>query len=431
MIERYQRPIMKKLWSDEYKFQCFLRVEQAASYAWMKKGLFDEITYERLLKATFTLEDIYRNEQDTKHDVIAFIQACTASLGEEKKWFHYALTSTDVVDTANSLILKEVNEIILSDIERFMDVLKRHALKYKYTPCMGRTHGMHAEVTSFGLKFTLWYEDFKRLRKHFLDARETIEVVKMSGAVGNFYLSHPDIQTIVADKLGLKEPNITTQTLQRDRHAYYLSVLALIASEIEKIAVEIRHLSRQEVGEVSEAFTTNQKGSSAMPHKRNPISSENVSGLARVVRGYLISTFENIPLWHERDISHSSVERIVLADATTLIDYILNRYTNTLETLVVNENRMLENINLTQGVIFASTLLSQLIKKGFMREEAYKHIQKLSLQALDTKTPLINLIRQDEILSHILTDSELNEVFSLEKHLVHVDTIYQKVFNKN
>jgi len=429
MIERYQRPIMKKLWSDEHKFQCFLKVEQAASYAWMKKGLFDEATYEKLLNATFTLDDIYRNEQETKHDVIAFIQACTASLGEEKKWFHYALTSTDVVDTANSLILKEVNNIIVDDLNRFMEVLKQLAFKYKYTPCMGRTHGMHAEVTSFGLKFALWYEDFKRLKKHFLDARATIEVVKMSGAVGNFYLSDPDIQAIVAKKLGLNEPNITTQTLQRDRHAYYLSVLALIASEVEKIAVEIRHLSRQEVGEVAEYFSAQQKGSSAMPHKRNPISSENVSGLSRVVRGYMVSTFENIPLWHERDISHSSVERIVLADATTLIDYMLNRYANTLETLVVNEKRMLENINLTQGVVFASTLLALLIKKGYMREDAYKRIQKLSLQALDTRTPLIELIKQDESFNQLLTEEELKEVFSLDKHLVHVDTIYAKVFN--
>ncbi len=431
MISRYQRPELKALWSDENKFKMFLKVELAASYAWMKKGLFDENTYEKLEKATFDVNQIYQIEEETKHDVIAFTRAVSTSLGDEKKWFHYGLTSTDVVDSAQSLILKDVNQLILEDIDRFMEVLKTHAFTFKKTPCIGRTHGIHAEITSFGLKFALWYQDFKRLKHQFIQAAENISVVKMSGAVGNFAGNHPDIQKIAAKRLGLKESRIATQTLQRDRHASYMSSLALMASELEKIAVEIRHLARTEVGEVSEYFSAYQKGSSAMPHKKNPISSENITGLSRVVRGYMLSSFENIALWHERDISHSSVERIILSDATSLVDYMLNRYARTLQDLVFFPEKMLENIGITQGVVFAQSILSHLIEKGMMREDAYDIIQRLSHQALREKTALKDLLATYEGLNPYLSEKDIEHLFSLEKHLIHVDYIFERVFGSH
>lgn len=431
MISRYQRSVLKDLWSDEHKFNTFLKVELAASYAWMKMGLFDEKTYQALEKATFKLDDIYQLEEETKHDVIAFTRAISKSLGEEKKWMHYGLTSTDIVDSAQSLILKDVNQVILDGIDGFMDVLKIHAFRYKNTPIIGRTHGIHAEVTSFGLKFALWYEDFKRLKQIFLHASEEVCVIKMSGAVGNFSQSSPKIQMLAAKRLGLKESHIATQTLQRDRHAHYMSSLALIASELEKIAVEIRHLARTEVGEVSEYFSENQKGSSAMPHKKNPISSENISGLARVVRGYMIPSYENIALWHERDISHSSVERIILCDATSLVDYMLNRYKNTLESLQVYPEKMIENIQITKGVIFAQSALSLLIQRGMNREEAYDLVQKLSHEALQTKKELIMLLAENQLIQKHLSQEELKTIFDYMKHFTHVDEIYEKVFGSH
>lgn len=431
MISRYQRQIMKDLWSEQNRYDMFLKVELAASYAWMKHGLFDEKTYLALEKASFDLEDIYQLEEETKHDVIAFTRAISKSLGDEKKWFHYGLTSTDVVDTAQSLILKEVNQILLDDIDQFMDTLKILAFKYKKTPCMGRTHGIHAEVTSFGLKFALWYEDFKRLKQIFLHASDQVSIVKLSGAVGNFSANHPIIQQLTAKRLGMKESHIATQTLQRDRHAHYMSSLALLASEIEKIAVEIRHLARTEVGEVNEYFSKNQKGSSAMPHKRNPISSENVTGLSRVIRGYMMSSYENIPLWHERDISHSSVERVILPDATTLLDYMLNRYNKTLSQLIVNEEKMLSNIHLTQGVVFAQSALSKLIEKEMSREDAYDLVQKLSHHALENRIELKQLMLDDQTIISRLSDQELDQIFDIHKHLIYVDQIYEKVFGSH
>ncbi|MDY0295473.1 MAG: adenylosuccinate lyase [Acholeplasmataceae bacterium] len=431
MISRYQRQVMKDLWSEQHRYDMFLQVELAASYAWMKHGLFDEKTYQNLEKATFKLEDIYKLEEETKHDVIAFTRAISPSLGDEKKWFHYGLTSTDVVDTAQSLILRDVNQILLDDIDHMMDTLKVLAFKYKKTPCMGRTHGIHAEVTSFGLKFALWYEDFKRLKQIFIHAADQVSIVKLSGAVGNFSANHPKIQMLTAKRLGLKESHIATQTLQRDRHAHYMSSLALLGSEIEKMAVEVRHLARTEVGEVNEYFSKNQKGSSAMPHKRNPISSENVTGLSRVIRGYMMSSYENIPLWHERDISHSSVERIILSDATTLLDYMLNRYEKTLSTLIVNEDKMLSNIGITQGVVFAQSALSRLIEKEMSREEAYDLVQKLAHEALEKHISLKELMLNNNTIMSLLTEQDLNHIFDIHKHLIYVDQIYEKVFGSH
>ena len=429
MIKRYERQVMNDLWSDQKKFDTFMQVELAASYAWMKKGLFSMDVYEKLSKASFKLEDIEQIESEVRHDVIAFTKAVGLSLGEEKKWFHYALTSTDVVDTAQSLILKEANQIILQGIDQFMSVLKMMSERYKMTPCIGRTHGIHAEVTSFGLKFALWYEDMKRLRKGFVDAADEISVIKMSGAVGTYSGSHPDIQKTAAKYLGLKESVIATQTLQRDRHAKYIHMIALIGSELEKIAVEVRHLSRTEVGEVSEYFSPNQKGSSAMPHKKNPISSENITGLSRVLRGYAMTSFENIPLWHERDISHSSAERIILRDATTLIDYMLNRYQETLAKLQVDTDQMRRNIDYTHGAVFAQGVLNHVIQHGLDRQEAYDIIQRIALTSLKNRTSFKELILNEEALKAFIISKEFDSIFVPETYLKHVNVLYQIVFN--
>jgi adenylosuccinate lyase len=428
MIARYQREIMKELWSETNKFDAYLKVELACSYAWLKQGLFDESTYEALEKASFNLDDIYRIEQETKHDVIAFTKAVSLTLGEEKKWLHYGLTSTDVVDTAQSLILKKVNRILIEDMQKMMAVLKEKALLYKDLPIMGRTHGIHAEVTSFGLKYALWYEDFKRLFNLFIEAAKNVEVAKVSGAVGNYSANGPMIETIAAKKLGLETSNISTQTLQRDRHANYISVIALIGAELEKIAVEIRHLSRTEVKEVSEYFSIDQKGSSAMPHKKNPISSENISGLSRVLKGYMVTAYDNIALWHERDISHSSAERIIIADATTLLDYMLNRYTHTLDQLVIHESQMMRNIDLTQGVVFAQSVLHQLIDQGLVREAAYNIVQSLAHKALNERTSFKELLLGDKDINEYLDKEQIEACFDIKKHLKYIPDIYQKVF---
>lgn len=428
MIKRYERQVMADLWSDQKKYETFLQVELAASYAWMKRGLFSMDIYEKLSKATFDINTIEAIEQEVRHDVIAFTKAVSLSLGEEKKWLHYGLTSTDVVDTAQSLILKEANQIIINDIDQFMSVLKDLSERFKKTPCIGRTHGIHAEVTAFGLKFALWYEDMKRLRKGFMEASDDIQLIKMSGAVGTYAGSHPDIQKIAAKYLGLKESVIATQTLQRDRHAKYIHQIALIGSELEKIAVEIRHLSRTEVGEVSEYFNPNQKGSSAMPHKKNPISSENITGLSRVLRGYVMTSFENIPLWHERDISHSSAERIILSDSTTLIDYMLNRYTDTLKRLQVNTEQIRKNIDFTQGVVFAQGVLNHVIQQGMDRAQAYDIIQECALASLQNRTSFREIIQNDQRLLNYLIGSELDSIFNPETYLKHIEFIYQNVF---
>jgi adenylosuccinate lyase len=431
MISRYQRQVMKDLWSDENKFNSFLAVELAASYAWMKTGLFSEEEFKKLEKASFNADDIYRIENEVKHDVIAFTRAVSLTLGDEKKWLHYGLTSTDVVDTAQSLILRDVNHILLEDIDAFMKVLHQKALLYKKLPSMGRTHGIHAEITSFGLKYALWYEDFKRLRRLFVHAAEEISVTKLSGAVGNYSASSPVIQKLTSDYLGLNESIISTQTLQRDRHANYMSVIALIGSELEKIAIEIRHLSRTEVKEVNEYFAATQKGSSAMPHKKNPISSENITGLSRVLRGYMMTSYENIALWHERDISHSSAERIILSDATTLLDYMLNRYKDTLNLLEVNENQIAYNITLTKGVVYSQKLLSYLIQKGYDRNDAYDLIQKRSLEALSKQIDLLDLLKDDQSILKVISKEELNDIFDSKSYLKYVDDIYDKVFRKD
>jgi adenylosuccinate lyase len=429
MIERYQRSEMKKIWNDKSKFDAYLKVELAASYAWHQLGLFDLDTYEKISKANYKLKDILEIEKQTKHDVVAFTKAVSKSLGEEKKYFHYGLTSTDVVDSAHGVLLKKVNKIIKKDIRALMEVLKEKAYLYKDTPIMGRTHGMHAEVTSFGLKFALWYEDFKRLYEGFIEASKLVEASKFSGAVGNYAANNPEVEKIASKKLGLTPAHISTQTLQRDRHARYILQIAIIGSQLEKMAVEIRHLSRSEVHEVSEFFDINQKGSSAMPHKKNPISSENISGLSRILRGYTIPALENIVLWHERDISHSSVERIIFVDSTTLIDYMLNRYTNTLSKLIVYEDKMLENINLSYGANYAQHVLNLLIDKGFDRSYAYDIIQKLAYQAMKEKIEFKALILSHQEFKQVIKIDELNLIINPKQYLKHTDYIFNKIFN--
>lgn len=424
MIERYQRPVFKKLWSDQNKFNKYLEVEIAASYAWSKLGLFDEGVFNKISHASFKLEDIYDYESVVKHDVIAFTKSVMDSLGDEKKYIHYGLTSTDVVDSAYGLLFKEANQYIRNDIVAFMDVLKEKAMHYKMTPIMGRTHGMHAEVTSFGLKFSLWYEDFKRLLQRFDSACSDVEVCKISGAVGNYSANTPKLEAIASSYLGISAANISTQTLQRDRHANYLSVVAQIGSELEKIAVEIRHLSRTEIKSVSEPFSKHQRGSSAMPHKKNPISSENISGLSRILRGYMIAEFESIALWHERDISHSSVERIAIVDATTLIDYMLNRFVKTIKNLVVYEDKMLDNINLSYGIFYAQNLLHLCIDDGLDRDQTYPIIQKLARQAQDQKIQFLDLISSHDLFKRYKDSEKL----TISYYLRYVDEIYARIF---
>lgn len=427
MIERYSRPLVRKIWTDENKFNAFLKVEILACRAWSEIGHIPSSDVDKIeANANFDLSRIYELEAQTKHDVVAFTRAVSETLGEEKKWVHYGLTSTDVVDTANGYLLKQANDIIYQDIVSFMDVLKKQALRFKKTPCIGRTHGIHADITSFGLKFVLWHEEMKRNLERFQNARLEVEAGKMSGAVGNFANIPPFIQNYVCKKLGIQSANISTQVLQRDRHAYYVATLATIASSLEQMALEIRHLQRTEVHEAEEAFSKGQKGSSAMPHKRNPISSENICGCSRVMRGYMHTAYENIALWHERDISHSSAERIILPDATMLLDYMLTRFKGIVENLVVYPEVMLENIYKTNGVIFAQRVMNALIEKGLSREEAYDLVQPIAMEAYNEKKDYQTLLESNELVMKHLTETELKECFTLEYYFNNIEYIYNR-----
>lgn len=429
MIERYSRPEMRKIWTDENKFQAFLRVEILACRAWSEVGHIPSSDVDKIeANAKFDLNRIYEIEEKTKHDVVAFTRAVSESLGEEKKWIHYGLTSTDVVDTANGYLLKQANDILYNDIINFMEVLKAQALRFKMTPCIGRTHGIHADITSFGLKFVLWHEEMKRNLERFQNARLDVEAGKMSGAVGNFANIPPYIQNFVCEKLGIQSANISTQILQRDRHAYYIATLATIASSLEQMALEIRHLQRTEVHEVEEAFSKGQKGSSAMPHKRNPISSENICGCSRVMRGYMLTAYENIALWHERDISHSSAERIILPDATMLLDYMLHRFKGIVENLVVYPEVMLENIYKTNGVIFAQRVMNALIETGLSREEAYDCVQPIAMEAYNLKKDYKALLESNETVMKHLSKEQLDACFTLEYYFKNINYIYNRCF---
>ena len=428
MIERYSREIMRKVWTEQNKFDAYLRVEILASEAWSQLGVVPKEDVEKLWKnASFNIDRIYEIEQQTRHDIVAFTRAVSETLGEERKWVHYGLTSTDVVDTANGYLLKQANSILLEDIEKMLEVLRARAIEFKNTPCIGRTHGIHADITSFGLKWALWYEEMKRNLNRFITASRGVEVGKISGAVGNFANIPPFIQDYVCEKLGIDSANISTQVIQRDRHAYYMATLAVIASSIEQMSMEIRNLQRTEVHEVEESFGKGQKGSSAMPHKRNPISSENMCGCARVMRGYMAAFYENVALWHERDISHSSSERIILPDATMLLDYMLNRFRGILENLVVFKDVMEENIYRTRKVIFAQRVMNALIERGFSREQAYDTVQPVAMRAMSERADYQELLAETPAVMEVLTREELDACFTLEYYLKNVDFIFDRV----
>ena len=428
MIERYSREIMRKVWTEQNKFDAYLRVEILASEAWSQLGVVPKEDVEKLWKsASFDINRIYEIEQQTRHDIVAFTRAVSETLGEERKWVHYGLTSTDVVDTANGYLLKQANAILLDDIEKMLEVLRTRAIEFKATPCIGRTHGIHADITCFGLKWALWYEEMKRNLNRFVAAARGVEVGKISGAVGNFANIPPFIQDYVCEKLGTESANISTQVIQRDRHAYYMATLAVIASSIEQMAMEIRNLQRTEVHEVEESFGKGQKGSSAMPHKRNPISSENMCGCARVMRGYMATFYENVALWHERDISHSATERIILPDATMLLDYMLNRFRGILENLVVFEDVMKENIYRTRKVIFAQRVMNALIEKGFSREKAYDTVQPVAMRAMSERADYQELLAETPEVMAVLSREELDSCFTLEYYLKNVDFIFDRV----
>ncbi len=427
MIDRYSREKLKDLFSLENKFKAYLTVEIKVLEAWNKLGVIPIDDVEKIKRnVKLDVNKILEIEKETKHDVIAFTRSLSLSLGEEAKWIHYGLTSTDVVDTAQGYILKQVNDIIENDIIEFMDVLKKQALKYKNTPCIGRTHGIHADITSFGLKWVLWHEEMKRNLRRFRDARKDIECGKISGAVGNFANIDPFIEEYVCNSLGINHANISTQVLQRDRHAYYVSILSLISDTLEQIAIEIRGLQRTEVGEVLESFSKSQKGSSAMPHKQNPITSENICGCARIMRGYMVSMSEDVALWHERDISHSSVERVVLADAATLLDYMLNRYKNLLDNLIVKEDKMLKNIYITKKVIFSQRVMNALINKGLKREDAYDLVQKIALNSFQNDLDFEEELYKNNKITSLLTKEEIKESFTLDYYFKNVDYIYNR-----
>lgn len=430
MIERYTRPQMAAIWNDPFKFDTFLKIEILNAEALAVKGLVAKSDLKRIQEnATYDLQRLKELEFETKHDIIAFTRAVSESLGDEKRYIHYGLTSTDVVDTANGYILKQANDIIKADLIRFASVLKDKAMLYKNTFCIGRTHGIHADITTFGLKWALWYDEMQRNIRRFNDACKDVECGKISGAVGNYAFTDPFVEDYIIGKLGIGKVNISTQTLQRDRHAFYLSVIALIGSSLEKIATEIRHLQRTEVREVSEFFDLGQKGSSAMPHKQNPIVSENITGLARILRGYVIPGFEDVTLWHERDISHSSVERVILPDATTLLDFMLHRYTNTLEKLIVYPEQMLSNIFITKGVVFSQRVLTALIDSGLSRETAYDTVQQLALRSYRENIDFKQLVSEDTLILSKMSQPMIDGLFELDYYQRNVDYIYKQVFS--
>ncbi len=428
MIDRYTRPPMGDLWSEEQKFQSWLDVELAACAAWSEIGAIPPEDVETLYdEADFDVDRIKEIEKETKHDVVAFTRAVSETLGEEKKWVHYGLTSTDVVDTAYMVRIKKANSLIRTQLDKMIETLADKAREHKHTLTMGRTHGVHAEPTTFGLKMARYYDEMKRQKERFERAAEEMRVGKLSGAVGTFAHIPPEVERLTCERLGLKPANISTQILSRDRHANYLSVIAGIGATLEKMAVEVRHLQRSEVREAEEAFSAGQKGSSAMPHKRNPVGSENITGCARLLRGYMNSEFDNVALWHERDISHSSVERIVLPDATTLLHYALRRFRGIIEDLVVYEDTMRENMEKTHGLYNSQRLMLKLVDEGLSREEAYDRVQPLAMTAWEEERPFQKVVAEADAITAVLSDDEIEDAFDPTYHVRNVDRIFRRV----
>jgi len=431
MIARYTRPEMGKLWDIENKYQKWLDVEIAVCQAWTESGEIPKDIMRTIReKARFDIKKIDEIEKVVKHDVIAFLTSVAQSLGPESRFIHKGLTSSDILDTALALLMRNASDIIIDDIQALMNVTKEQAYKYKDTPMIGRSHGVHAEPMTFGLKFALWYEDMRRNMTRMKKAREVISIGKLSGAVGTFSNIPPAIEEKVCKKLGLRPETVATQIVQRDRHAEYLTTLALIAASVEKIAVEIRHLQRSEVLEAEEPFMAGQKGSSAMPHKRNPIGCENLSGLARLVRSNAMAALENVALWHERDISHSSVERVIIPDSTILVDYMLDRLKGILEGLHVYPKKMKENMAKSYGLFNSQRVLLALIDKGLRRDEAYDLVQRNAMKSWKTGVQFKKLLLTDKETKKYLTAKEIGNIFDLEYYLKNIDYIFTRVFGQ-
>ncbi|ACM21238.1 adenylosuccinate lyase [Geotalea daltonii FRC-32] len=429
MIERYSRPEMTRIWEPENRYQKWLEIEIYACEAHAQLGNIPQEAVDRIkANAKFDVPRIDEIEKTVKHDVIAFLTSVADYIGDDSRFVHLGLTSSDVLDTSLAMLLKESSDLIIADIKKLMEVIKKRALEHKDTPMMGRSHGIHAEPVTFGLKMALWYDEMRRNLRRMEAARETVAYGKISGAVGTFANIDPKVEEYVCAKAGLKPAPCSTQVIQRDRHAEFFSALAIIASSIEKFAVEIRHLQRTEVLEAEEFFSKGQKGSSAMPHKRNPVLSENLTGLARLIRGYAVSAMENVALWHERDISHSSVERIIGPDATILMDFMLNRCIGLIDNLVVYPENMMKNLNLMRGLIFSQRILLELANNGVSRENAYALVQRNAMkvweEGKDFQTELLN----DAEVRNTLSEEQIKEAFNLNYHLKHVDTIFTRVF---
>ena len=431
MIPRYTRPDMGRIWSEENRFRTWLTVEVAATQTLAQAGLVPKDAAKAIQeRADFKVERIQEIEAEVRHDVIAFTTAVAEIVGPHARWFHYGLTSNDVVDTAQALLIAQASAIIAEDLERLAEVLKRRAWEFKDTPQIGRTHGVHAEPITFGFKLANWYSETQRNLVRFQAAAEDLRVGKFSGAVGTFAHLSPELEEKICARLGLKAAEISSQVIQRDRHAHYLATLAVIASTLDKIATEIRHLQRTEVREAEEFFSEKQKGSSAMPHKRNPVTCEQISGLARVVRSNAQAAFENVPLWHERDISHSSVERIILPDSTTLVDYLLHKTTNLIDTMFVYPKRMLANLESTRGLVFSGQLLLDLVEHGVSREDAYRLVQGHAMRAWKEDLDFHQLVLADKTITDRVPARQIEHAFDLKRQLRNIDKIFARVFKE-
>jgi len=431
LIPRYTRPEMGRIWSEQNRFRMWLAVEIAATEVLAEAGIVPKEAARAIReRADFNPSRIQEIEAEVRHDVIAFTTAVAEIVGPHARWFHYGLTSNDVVDTAQALLVREASGIILDDLDRLSDVLKRRAWEFKDTPMVGRTHGIHAEPITFGFKLANWYSEVQRDIARFKHAAEEMRVGKFSGAVGTFAHLTPELEERICAKLGLKAAAVSSQVIQRDRHASYLATLAITASTLDKIATELRHLQRTEVREVEEFFSEKQKGSSAMPHKRNPVTWEQISGLARVVRSNAQAGFENVPLWHERDISHSSVERIILPDSTTLVDYMLAKTANQIDAMFVYPDRMLANLNSTRGLVFSGQLLLDLVEHGFSREDAYRLVQGHAMRAWKEGLDFRDLVTHDKEITRRVPRDKVERAFDLKRQLRNIDKIFVRVFGE-
>lgn len=428
MIERYSLPEMAAIWTLENRYQAWLEVEIAACEAWAELGVIPvEDAAKIRAHAKVDVERALEIEKETRHDVVAFTRAVSETLGAERKWVHYGLTSTDVVDTALGVQLKQANALIVQKLKEFTNTLRSQALRYRDTVMMGRTHGVHAEPTTFGLKLALYYAEMVRNLDRFAHASDNVQYGKLSGAVGTYANIDPRVEEMVCDRLGLKAAPISTQTLQRDRHAEYMATLALIGTSLDKIATEIRALQKTEIREVEEPFYAGQKGSSAMPHKRNPVTCEQISGLSRVLRGNMVAAYEDVVLWHERDISHSSVERVILPDSTILLHYLLHKMTNIVANLTVFPENMKRNMNRTFGLIYSQRVLLALVEHGVAREEAYDAVQAKAMQAWEEQRPFRELIEESPLVQQHLTNNDLDGCFDYAFHLQHVEMIFKRL----